>query len=137
MKPLENKMDVDKVEEVGASDGKQGAVREDLSSEVLGQEQARRESQAKYRDVFFTKILAEKRYPEKARKRKIEGEGFLEIRLDQEGKVTSLNLLKSTGSDLLDQEIISLIQRSAPFPKLPSYLHEFSARLPIQFSLSK
>lgn len=102
----------------------------------LGSEGDTSNSQITYRDMFFAKILGEKRYPEKARKRQIEGAGFLEISLDSGGRVTNLNLLKSTGSDLLDEEIFSLIKRAEPFPKLPNDLAEFKARLPIEFSLS-
>ncbi len=102
----------------------------------LGSEGDNSNSQVTYRDMFFAKILGEKRYPEKARKRQIEGSGFLEISLDSGGKVVHLNLIKSTGSDLLDEEIFSLIKRAEPFPKLPNDLAEFKARLPIEFSLS-
>lgn len=107
--------------------------------EILAREQtegAIKISTASYREVFIAKIMSEKRYPEKARKRGVEGQGLLDIKVGKEGNILSLSLIESSGSEILDEEILSLVYRCAPFPKLPSELSHFSARLPIQFKIN-
>ncbi len=97
---------------------------------------AQNEIQARYRDVFMAKILSEKSYPERARRRGIEGKGLVLVVINSLGGIKAITLLESAGSNLLDDEILSMIRRAAPFPKLPSHLSEFSAKLPVAFDLA-
>ncbi|MBF0493246.1 MAG: energy transducer TonB [Deltaproteobacteria bacterium] len=62
------------------------------------------------------KIEGAKRYPEAARLRAQEGLVSLRFKLGLKGDVESLNLVKSSGFKILDEEALATVRRAAPFP---------------------
>lgn len=76
------------------------------------------------------KIEQAKRYPVLARTRKIEGVSVLSFAINGSGGVESLTLVKSSGSDLLDQEALATVIRATPLP-----YYSQPIRISIKFSL--
>lgn len=72
------------------------------------------------------------RYPLEARKHRIEGTGVIEIRVDSKtGAVRAARMLKSTGSNILDDAAVMAFQRAKFKPGTVDRV-----RIPIRFSLS-
>lgn len=74
-------------------------------------------------------------YPRRARLMKMQGEVLLHLEVDLTGEVTGLEINRSSGSFLLDQAALALIERAKPLPKPPSgTAHKIL--LPIRYQLS-
>jgi protein TonB len=58
-----------------------------------------------------------KRYPEGTH---AVGTTTLRFTLDRDGKVLDVEIAKSSGNSLLDQEALAIVRRAAPFPKFPA-----------------
>jgi protein TonB len=80
-----------------------------------------------------------KKYPHEARKNGHEGVANVAFTIDRSGKVIASHLEKSSGSDLLDQEAIEVLQRASPFPTPPSDVPNVTINLslPIQFRIKR
>jgi periplasmic protein TonB len=65
-----------------------------------------------YKSSVQKEIQRNLRYPKMAGKRRITGVAKVEIHLDKEGNVTSVNVISSSGNDSLDAEAIAVIKRS-------------------------
>src|SRR6202012_5484040 len=76
------------------------------------------------RDAFLGRLLAQlnrfKQYPRAARQAHIEGVVMLHFVMDQDGKVVSAEVAKSSGGPVLDGEARALIRRAHPLPPLPA-----------------
>jgi periplasmic protein TonB len=59
-----------------------------------------------------------KRYPAAAHG--AVGKATLRFTLDRDGKVVDVQIVKSSGNSLLDQEAIAIVHRADPFPKFPA-----------------
>ena len=62
-------------------------------------------------------LLAQQRYPERARRRGIEGEVQVEIVLKANGEVSSKRIVKPATSPLLNEEVLRMVERADPFPR--------------------
>lgn len=75
---------------------------------------------------YFSKLLAKlysyKRYPEAARLKREKGIAVIRITMLRDGTVSGVTLVKSSGSDSLDQEALSLPMRAQPLPAMPDSL---------------
>lgn len=80
-----------------------------------------------------------KKYPHEARKQGSEGVAAVSFTIDRSGKVIGARLDKSTGSDLLDQEAIEVLNRASPFPTPPPDVPNVTINLslPIQFRIKR
>jgi protein TonB len=78
-----------------------------------------------------------KRYPKKALRKRIEGEGVLYFKMDRNGNVLTQTIRSPTGSRILDREILAMLRRSSPLPSVPGTLagtvFEFS--IPVSFNI--
>ncbi|MGD1868870.1 MAG: TonB family protein [Neomegalonema sp.] len=77
-------------------------------------------AQQNYMAQVAALLSKNKRYPRRARSRGQEGVGALFFIIDSRGRVVERELRSSTGHPLLDQEIMHMLKRSAPFPAIPS-----------------
>lgn len=77
-----------------------------------------------------------KRYPSEARANRQQGIAKIAFNMDRQGKVLSTRLVTSSGSSALDQEALSLTQRSQ-FPPPPVVFAggEITVTVPVRFSL--
>ncbi len=79
------------------------------------------------------------KYPVKAYRRGIEGEGRLVIVINRDGEVSSVEMAESTGKRILDRESINTVKRASPLPKMPEKLagDSFEFSFPIEYTLEE
>jgi TonB family protein len=86
---------------------------------------------------YFNKIKqsieSEWEYPELALRYGLQGKLSLEFVIAKDGQLTQLRLVRSSGSQLLDEEAIRAIKAAAPFPPIPPWIK--SNPLPISASM--
>jgi protein TonB len=78
-----------------------------------------------------------KRYPRVAQEQRQQGVVYLRFAMDRHGRVTSSQINKSSGFELLDDEVLELIQRAQPLPAPPPEVpgDPISLVVPVAFSL--
>ncbi|MBW7836244.1 MAG: energy transducer TonB [Sphingomonadales bacterium] len=66
-------------------------------------------------------VIAKKQvYPRAAMSQEIEGRAKVKMTIDRAGKITNYEMVESTGSDLLDAEVVKLMERINPLPAPPA-----------------
>ena len=80
-----------------------------------------------------------KRYPRVAQEQRQQGMVHLRFTIDREGKVLASEINKSSGFELLDEEVLALIQRAQPLPAPPPEVtgNRIEMLVPVAFSLRK
>ncbi len=58
-------------------------------------------------------------YPERARRQNLAGSLVLSVDVVEDGSVISIRVLRSSGSDVLDEAAVRIVRLSAPFAPLP------------------
>ena len=71
---------------------------------------------------IMRRIEAAKRYPKVARRMGIEGKTAVRFKLKPNGKVESVEILESSGADILDQASLETVQRAVPLPYKEGWL---------------
>ena len=91
----------------------------------------------KWQVTVNTRLNQFKRYPRQARTRGHQGTVKVAFVLDSQGHVVSAKVVKSSGSPILDQETLDLLQRAQPFPVPPNGSSETDLFLevPISYAL--
>jgi TonB family protein len=83
---------------------------------------------------YFTKIKqsieVQWEYPEMALRYGLQGRLALEFAIGASGQLEYLRVVRSSGSELLDQEAVRAIRAAAPFPPIPTWIK------PIPLSIS-
>ncbi|WP_413206411.1 TonB family protein [Rhodospirillum sp. A1_3_36] len=79
-------------------------------------------------------LLRVKSYPQSARRRGQEGSPRVQFSLDGQGKVLAVDLVRSSGVDVLDQEAVKMVWRVVRFPPHPSG-KPITVIVPIDFDL--
>lgn len=59
------------------------------------------------------------RYPGAAKRDRLRGETHVRFTVSQNGGVSGLSVVRSSGSSVLDQAALETVQRAAPFPAIP------------------
>jgi len=67
-------------------------------------------------------IESQWQYPELALRYGLQGKLSLEFTIANDGQLAQLRLIRSSGSQLLDEEAIRAIKAAAPFPPIPSWI---------------
>ncbi|MBP2229562.1 protein TonB [Azospirillum agricola] len=78
-----------------------------------------------------------KRYPRSAQARRQEGVAQVRFVIDREGKVLSVQLDKTSGTAVLDEETVEMVRRASPVPAPPEEMTQDRIELvvPVQFFL--
>lgn len=76
-----------------------------------------------------------KRYPQSARRRGEQGVVTLQFTLNARGHVVARRIVRSSGHERLDREVLALLERASPMPRPPGDAPRFSLAVPIVFSL--
>jgi protein TonB len=75
---------------------------------------------------YFTKIKqsieVQWEYPEMALRYGLQGRLALEFTIGASGQLEHLRVVRSSGSELLDQEAVRAIRAAAPFPPIPTWI---------------
>jgi len=83
-------------------------------------------------EIIRTAIEKAKSYPLLARKRKIEGTVLVSFIINKDGLPQGIQIIKSSGYQILDEEVSKILRKAAPFPEVN---HEIIA--PITFKLTE
>ncbi len=81
------------------------------------------------------KILERKIYPQAARRRNIEGVVLIFLELDRTGELVEIEVIRSSGSKILDNAAISLIKKVVPYKH--GLEGALSVEIPIRYSLAE
>jgi periplasmic protein TonB len=78
-----------------------------------------------------------KRYPESAQSRRQQGIAQVFFSLDRKGQVVASRIVRSSGTDTLDEEALALLRRAQPFPPPPREVpgERVDLTVPIRFNL--
>jgi protein TonB len=103
------------------------------NGEATSLEQAR----ISYQDMVATRLARAKRYPERALKRRMTGEGTIRIEISANGSLSGFQIIQSTAAPILDEELRAMVERASPFPAFPADLQKGSLALvvPVAFRL--
>jgi TonB family protein len=91
----------------------------------------------KWQITVNTRLNQFKRYPRQARARGQQGTVKVAFVLDSDGHVASSRIVQTSGSPILDQETLDLLQRAQPFPVPPDGTSErdLFLEVPISYAL--
>jgi len=86
--------------------------------------QAKEYRDAAYLDAWRAKIerIGNLNYPEEAKRRNISGSLLLDVAINADGSLNSLTLLRSSGSQVLDDAAMRIVKLAAPFAQFPDEL---------------
>jgi protein TonB len=76
-------------------------------------------SMATYYGSLSERLIKYQQYPKSARSKRLKGHGTVSFEIDADGYVTAVSVTEGTGSSVLDQEMIAMVRRAAPFPMPP------------------
>ncbi|XKH37828.1 energy transducer TonB [Azospirillum doebereinerae] len=78
-----------------------------------------------------------KRYPRSAQARRQEGVSQVRFTIDRQGNVLSVQLDKTSGHGVLDEETVEMVRRASPLPAPPDDMAQDRIELvvPVQFFL--
>lgn len=74
---------------------------------------------ARYDQLLVAWLEKHKKYPRRAKRLRIEGEGKLRILIKHDGQVEKASLEQSTGNRVLDKAALDMAKRANPFPAMP------------------
>jgi protein TonB len=86
-----------------------------------------------YRQSVSLEVMRHMKYPMLAVRRKWQGKAVVEMQLSDDGAVTRVVLVESTGKEVLDDAALAMIRDSLPLPKPPRGVR--SVKVPVVFRL--
>lgn len=92
-----------------------------------------------YHHMVATLLAKSKRYPERAVRGRVTGSGALRITISSTGNVQRVEVIESTQSTILDDELLRMVDRAAPFPDFPAEMSHGDVTLvvPVAFRLEQ
>ena len=81
---------------------------------------------AAYMEAWRAKVerVGNLNYPEAARKQKLTGSLILDVALNADGSVNQITIRRSSGSKILDDAAIRIVELSSPFAQFPPHIRE-------------
>lgn len=83
-------------------------------------------------DYIKRKIQENKKYPWQAKKENIEGIVEMQFSISGDGQLKDVNIIKSSGYSILDEEAVATIKRSAPYPEIKNRLNTDNLQLQVR-----
>ena len=95
------------------------------------------ESSARYRDLLAGWLERHRLYPFHLRRRGVEGEGLLRLRVDRTGRVKAFEMARPIEDHRLDDLVAQMVERADPFPAMPGDLggEQFECEIQVRFEL--
>jgi protein TonB len=140
--PDEQKADTPDVPQQMAAPQTTAAPRSDQRTAAIPQapstgSAARRAALMSWQGLVMAQLQRSKRYPANARANHEEGVVTLAFTVDRGGHVLARKIVKSSGSPVLDEEVLAMVERAAPLPAFPPAItkNTISLTVPIRFAL--
>ena len=107
------------------------------SARLQGQSASPAREQQRWANGLVDRLQRFKRYPDAASRRGIKGVAIVRFTVDRTGQVISSEVLKSSGSPILDEEALALVKRASPFPLPPNTIDDayLANDIPIWFGM--
>jgi len=86
-----------------------------------------------YRNIIDKKIRSSVQYPDRAKKRSLQGRVIISVTIGADGDITALKITQSSGHRILDRSVVKAVKESAPFSSPPD--GPVTVIVPIQFRL--
>jgi protein TonB len=88
-----------------------------------------------YKGKVARHLQRRKRYPSEARRARMEGTVTIRFTINAQGRVVASSITRSSGHHILDNEVLSMVQRANPFPRMPASSGQSSMTftVPIRF----
>ncbi|NQY27450.1 MAG: energy transducer TonB [Piscirickettsiaceae bacterium] len=92
-----------------------------------------------YFSIIAARLTKHKRYPSQARRRNQEGVVTLFFIVNRDGKVLESRISRSSGYKKLDDAVLRMLRKAAPFPSFSDDMEQaqLSINIPIEFKLKK
>ena len=113
--------------------GKEGGNGSGMAGVAGGQEIVRN-----YEQEISLWMAQHKRYPEAARKRGLEGNAVVRIRIDRDGNIIYSTIDVSSGNSTIDQAVMTMVRDSNPVPHVPENYpqgNQLEFLIPVSFRL--
>jgi TonB family protein len=90
-------------------------------------------------EIIRRKIESARRYPREARQAGYEGTVVISFRINLDGSLGEVEVIRSSGYPILDRAAVMTIKRAAPFPSLEGYIagDSLTLEVPITFRLKE
>ncbi|MCK4249372.1 MAG: TonB family protein [Candidatus Omnitrophica bacterium] len=82
------------------------------------------EAMLRYQDMIKQRIQEARRYPFRARKQGIEGIVNISFNVLSDGLSRNIQIIRSSGYKILDEEAVKTIKRANPFPPIPKEFYQ-------------
>jgi protein TonB len=108
-----------------------------LAPDHAGAEAAVAAVRVRYEQALAAWLDQHKYYPTSLRRRGLEGEGVLRVRLARDGHVLTLETFSALPDPLLERVAMDWVRRADPFPAVPQEVAgtDYSVRFPVRFRL--
>ena len=95
------------------------------------------DARAQYGSTLGRAIAKHKSYPKIAQMRGWQGECLLDLKIDGNGNVLSVDVKESSGHESLDKQALEMVRKASPFPAPPEALRgrSFNISVPVSFKL--
>jgi len=109
------------------------------AASIGGGNEVTQKARISYHHMVATLLAKAKRYPERAVRGHVTGSGAVRLTITSSGSVKSVGVSTSTQSSILDDELLRMVERAAPFPTFPSAMSQSEVTLlvPVSFRLER
>jgi protein TonB len=90
-------------------------------------------SQRDYFELVRMRVEHNKRYPDLARKRQLEGRVGVRFVIASDGRLQKVMLVRRAAAEVLNQAALAAVRAAEPFPRPPAEF--FSGPLPLELSI--
>jgi len=110
----------------------------DKQKEDFSEKYSNNMSRKEYLKNLQKEILEQKRYPQFARDKNMEGEAKISFTINDDGSLYSVNVVDSSGYNVLDRASLEMVKAASPFPPLPDHMSRdrFRLVLPVGYALN-
>lgn len=91
-------------------------------------------SKEDYVQLLKMRVRSRKAYPDRAKKRNIQGLAVIQFKMEKNGQVSAVRVHQSSGSAILDRAALNAVRQAAPFPRAPQGMFSYPVRMRIGVS---
>ncbi len=92
----------------------------------------------KYKSLIRAAIFSKKEFPRQARRKRLEGTTVVGFSVESDGSIHKLNIVKSSGFDVLDRAALKAVKKVRQFDAIPKLLNRsyWEFEIAVSFKLS-